>query len=143
MQVFTPYSRPFACADCLDPRRLNKQIIECKQILAAIRGESQAWKNHPVVKQYADYTDYLELYMLCLQHYKAGNYVIAISYSDKAMIFKPNFLTDEFCDQHKRRLYTKNNNFYAYFYKYGESQENWYYVDGKLLKYINGKKNKR
>lgn len=58
MQVFTPYPQPFACADCLDPRRLNKQIIECKQILAAIRGESQ---------------------------------------------------------------------------------ENWYYVDGKLLKYINGK----
>lgn len=53
---------------------------------------------------------------------------------------QPNFLTDEFCDQHKRRLYTKNNNFHAYFYKYGESQENWYYVDGKLLKYINGKK---
>lgn len=39
MQVFTPYPQPFACADCLDPRRLNKQIIECKQILAAIRGE--------------------------------------------------------------------------------------------------------
>lgn len=45
---------------------------------------------------------------------------------------QPNFLTDEFCDQHKRRLYTKNNNFHAYFYKYGESQENWYYVDGEI-----------
>lgn len=96
MQVFTPYPQPFACADCLDPRRLNKQIIECKQILAAIRGESQAWKNRPVVKQYADYTDYLKLYTLCLPHYKAGNHDIAMSYSDKAMILSLIFLQMNF-----------------------------------------------
>lgn len=40
MQVFTPYPEPFKTADCLDSRRLNKQIIECRQILAAIKGES-------------------------------------------------------------------------------------------------------
>ena len=139
MQVFTPYPRPFACAACLDSRRLNKQIIECKQILAAIRGKSQAWKNHPVTKQYREHTEYLEAYMKCLECYKAEKIDLALQYNEKAIANKPDFLTEEFCNQHKRRLYTKNNDFYALFYKYGESQENWYYVDGKLLKYINGK----
>lgn len=41
MQVFTPYPEPFKTADCLDSRRLNKQIIECRQILAAIKGREQ------------------------------------------------------------------------------------------------------
>ena len=100
---------------------------------------SQAWKNHPVTKQYRRHTEYLEAYTKCLECYKAGKFDLASQYDKKAIANKPDFLTEEFCDQHKRRLYTKNNNFYAYFYKYGESQENWYYVDGKLLKYINGK----
>lgn len=139
MQVFIPYPQLFACADCLDPRRLNNLLIECKQILAAIRGESQAWKNHPVTKQYREHTEYLEAYMKCLECYKAGKFDLASQYDKKAIANKPGFLTEEFCNQHKRRLYTKNNNFYAYFYMYGESQENWYYVDGKLLEYINGK----
>lgn len=139
MQVFTPYISPFLCAECLDSRRFNKQIIECRQILAAIRGESQAWKNHPVVKQYSKYTTFLESYMNCFESYKRRDLLSACLQSNKAIKNKPEFLTTDFCNQHKRRLYAKDNNFYAPFYKYGESQENWYYVDGKLLKYINGK----
>ena len=52
MQVFVPYPSPIDVAKCLDHRRLRKQIIECDQILKAIRGESEALKNHPVVKMY-------------------------------------------------------------------------------------------
>ena len=139
MQVFTPYLKPFFCAECLDPRRRNKQIIECRQILAAIRNESPYWKNHPVTKQYTNHVDYLENYMKCFEHYKAGDIALAMYYSDKAMQCKPDFLTLEFCNQHKRRLYTKDEVKYYRFYKYGKSQENWYYVDGKLIKYINGR----
>lgn len=139
MQVFTPYQEPFKTADCLDGRRLNKQIIECKQILAAIKGESKAWKNHPVVKQYKNYVGYLENYMRCLISFKDGKIRDALSYNNCAMFYKPEFLTMEFCNQHKRRLYTKDNEFYHIFYRYGESNENWYFVDGKLLRYINGK----
>lgn len=139
MQVFTPYPEPVKTADCLDSRRLNKQIIECRQILAAIEGESEAWKNHPIVKQYKNYIPYLHAYIMCLIAFKDNRLEDAIAHSDCAMLYKPEFLTTEFCDQHKRRLYTKDKLFYAPFYKYGESQENWYFVDGKLLKYINGK----
>lgn len=139
MQVFTPYPEPFKTADCLDDRRLNRQIIECKQILTAIKGESTAWKNHPVVKQYRDHIPYLQNYMDCLKAYKDNYLDASIIYSDCAMLYKPEFLTTEFCNQHKRRLYTKDSNFYAAFYRYGKSDENWYVVDGKLLKYVNGR----
>lgn len=139
MQVFTPYPEPFETAICLDSRRLNKQIIECRQILAAISGESDAWKNHPVVKQYKDHVKYLEHYVKCLEAVRLGYSGVAMSHSYEAMLYKPEFLTTEFCDQHKRRLFTKDNIFYHEFHAYGKSYENWYFVDGKLLKYINGK----
>ena len=54
----------------LDMKRLNKQIIECKQILNAISGLSNAWRNHPAVIQYRKHTDWLTAYMHCLIHYK-------------------------------------------------------------------------
>lgn len=41
MQIFIVGSI-LETAKALDKRRLNKQIIECKQILAAIDGESTA-----------------------------------------------------------------------------------------------------
>ena len=52
---------------------------------------------------------------------------------------RPEFLADAFCDQHKRRLYTKSPNLYPQFASYGTSDENGYVVGGKLLKCVNGK----
>ena len=49
MQTFLPYADFAKSAACLDNKRLNKQIVECKQILMALNGETQAWKNHPAV----------------------------------------------------------------------------------------------
>ena len=60
MQVFVPFQNPFECAQALDPRRFNKQILECEQILKAIRGESTAWANHPCVLMYRQYVDWLK-----------------------------------------------------------------------------------
>lgn len=40
----------------------------------------------------------------------------------------------------KRRLYTKDNNHYKQWADLGESEENWYFVDGEWVKYRNGKK---
>ena len=42
MQIFLPYKDIFETAKCLDIKRLNKQIIECEQILNTIDGESRA-----------------------------------------------------------------------------------------------------
>lgn len=74
MQVFLPYNTIAETAACLykDKRRYNKQIIECGQIIAAIKGESNAWSNHPIVWQYRDYADYLVCYKACLEHHRDG-----------------------------------------------------------------------
>lgn len=50
MQVFVPYQEPFEVATFLDSRRLNKQIIECRQILAAIRGELLRYEYGKIIK---------------------------------------------------------------------------------------------
>lgn len=154
MQIFCPYPEPLECAKALwnDRLRYNKQIIEAKQILAAIDG-AKAWRNHPVVKMYKPYREWLTKYALCLQEYR--NYERyyhtdirsrsiskqnAIKYSFEADQIRPPFLTEEFCIQHRKRLYTKAPELYPQFAKYGKSDINFYFVDGELLKYKDGKR---
>lgn len=107
--------------------------------MAAIEGQTKAWANHPVTKMYADHWMWLSCYTLCLQYYELGDEDAAQDENASAFPFRPSFLTKDFCDQHKRRLYTKAPDLYPQFAAYGKSEENWYVVDGKLLKYINGK----
>lgn len=140
MQIFIPYKIPIDVARCLDKRRLNKQIIETRQIINAISGISKAWFNHPVVKMYKDHIDFLKDYENCLFSFISGSEETAMMFSDNAMRNIPDFITEDLCNQHKRRLYTKDNIHYKQFAEYGESEENWYVVDGELVKYINGKK---
>lgn len=140
MQVFAPYPSPIDVAKCLDKRRLRKQIIECDQILKAITGESKSWKNHPVVKMYLHNSSWLKFYRDCLLYFQDGDIDWAQDRSDYAdQLFRPPFLTESFCDQHKRRLYTKAPELYPQFAEYGKSEENWYFVDGRLRRYVNGK----
>ena len=141
MQVFVPYPSPIDVAKCLDPRRLRKQIIECDQILDAISGKSKAWMNHPIAKMYLHHSTWLSFYRDCLYYFMDGDIYWAKDRSDHADEFcRPPFLTDSFCDQHKRRLYTKAPELYPQFASYGKSDENWYFVDGEIVKYINGKR---
>lgn len=134
MQIFI-IGTPLETAKVLDKRRLNKQIIECRQILNAING-AKAWRNHPVVLQYRDYVDWLKLYTNVLEEYRNGSYIVA-EMIDSAMI-PPPFHDEEFFNQMKRRLYTKDNTHYKQWEHLGETQENWYYVDGVMRKYVNG-----
>lgn len=69
MQIFLPYTNIIKVAQCLDKRRLHKQIVECDQILKAIKGESEAWKNHPIVKMYSNDYAFIKLYQSILQRY--------------------------------------------------------------------------
>lgn len=140
MQVFVPYPSPIDVAKCLDRRRLIKQEIELNQILEAIDCRSGAWKNHPVVKMYAPFRQWLLHYRSCIIRYNEGLFDDAEVWSKRADRIRPPFLTSDFCDQHKRRLYTKSPELYPQFWPYGESDENWYFVDGEIVKYINGKR---
>lgn len=154
MNVFVPYPSPLDCAKALyGDLRFNKQIVECKQILNAIDGVGRGWFNHPVVKMYKPYREWLMKYALCLQEYR--NYERyyhtdcyssgrskgkAIIYSVEADKIRPPFLTEEFCDQHKRRLFSKNPTHYSQFAEYGTSEVNWYVINNEIVKYKDGKR---
>lgn len=140
MQVFVCYPEPIRVAECLDRLRLTKQVIEARQILNSIDGLSKSWKNHPVCLMYREHREWLYNYMCCMDCYLKGLYDYAKYWSDKADEIIPSFITDEMVTQHKRRLYTKNPDHYKQFAEYGKSDENWYCIDGEIVKYINGKR---
>ena len=140
MQIFITGS-PFETAQALDKRRLNKQIIECRQILKAINGESKAWANHPCVKMYRSHVEWLCCYQMALGYHIEGDERASRRWSGYAdRLHRPHFHTQEYFDQMKRRLYTKDNNHYKQWAHLGESDVNWYYVDGEWLYYRNGKR---
>ena len=138
MQVFI-IGTPLETATALDNRRLNKQIIECQQILDALNG-AKALSNHPCVLQYRGYEKWLEHYLSCLTLYKHNAYIHAKVCSDLAQMCKPEWHTTEYFDQMKRRLYSKNNEHYKQWENLGESNQNFYYVDGEWRVYENGKR---
>ena len=139
MQIFITGS-PFETAQALDKRRLNKQIIECRQILKAINGESKAWANHPCVKMYRNHEMWLCHCLMALGLYKEGDEEKARRWSGYADRSRPKFHTQEYFNQMKRRLYTKDHEHYKQWSVYGESDINWYYVDGEWMLYRNGKR---
>ena len=139
MQVFI-VGDLFETAQALDARRLNKQIIECRQILSALNGDSKTWRNHPCTLQYKEHKEWLEDYMSCLMHYRNGNIERAKICNEWCNIRKPIFHTQEYFNQMKKRLYTKDREYYKQWAELGESNVNWYYVDNEWRYYENGKR---
>lgn len=141
MQVFIIGSA-LETAQALDKKRLNKQIVECKQILNAIEGKTKAWANHPCTKQYKEHIEWLIAYTHCLKSYFNNDIHKARIWNLYAMNLTPKFHTIDYLEQMKRRLYTKDNNHYNRWWFLGESQENWYWSteENRFIKYINGKK---
>lgn len=54
MQTFLPYKDFTKTAKALDSKRLNKQILECYQILNVLSNTDPraGWRNHPAVKMW-------------------------------------------------------------------------------------------
>lgn len=138
MQVFVVGS-PLETAKALDKRRLNRQLQEVKVILAALNG-AKAWGNHPCVLQYRGREEWLRAYKACLEWYVSGDETKALWASNLADYWRPMFHTQEYFDNMKARLFTKNPQHYAQFEEYGTSDYNLYYVDGSWRKYVNGKR---
>ena len=140
MQVFLPYADIYQTAQCLDNKRLNKQIVECQQILDAICEIGKGWFNHPITKMYKEHFYWLLKYMEVLDCYRTGDIDVAQIINEEAESLIPTFITDEYCNQMKRRLYTKNKEHYKQFAEYGESNVNWYFVNGEWIYYVDGKR---
>lgn len=137
MQVFI-VGTAIETARALDPRRLNKQVIECYQILSALDG-AKGWKAHPAVQQYKNHQQWLKNYTYCLESYRKGKLNAAEINSWNATLTRPSWHTPEYFDQMKRRLYTKDPDYYRQWEHLGKSEVNWYYVDGEWKHYKNGK----
>ena len=138
MQVFIVGS-PLETAMALSKRHLNNQINEAKIILDALNDE-KAWSNHPCVLQYKANIGWLRAYKVCLNAYVNGHYSEASKASEYATRITPDWHTQEYYDQMKRRLYTKDPENYTQWADLGTSEENWYFVDGSWRKYVNGKR---
>ena len=65
MQTFLPSSNFARCANLLDNKRLNKQILEGYQILNVNSGMSKTggWRNHPAVLMWKNHEGHLFYYI--------------------------------------------------------------------------------
>ena len=138
MQVFI-IGTPLETARALSKRHLNNQINEASIILAALNG-AKAWSNHPCVLQYRGYEAWLAAYSLCLESFVSKRDMEAMISNAYAGIYLPDWHTQDYYDQMKRRLYTKDPEYYKQWAYLGESECNWYFVDGEWRKYVNGKR---
>lgn len=68
MNTFLPFSDYSLSAQCLDDRRLNKQIIEGWQILQALFGKTVGWQNHPATLMWSGYPSSLLRYIWAMLH---------------------------------------------------------------------------
>ena len=126
----------------LSPKHLRNQINEANIILAAIHGEGKGWIHHPVVLMYSEPNSvrWLQMYADILEGYLDGSTGL-IDADREAREITPAFHTPTFVENMKRRLYTKNPEYYKQWAEFGESQDNYYWSPGKRawLMYRNGK----
>lgn len=68
MQTFLPYKDFDKSAQALDSKRLNKQILECYQILKVLSNPDPraGWRNHPAVKMWRGFEHNLWDYTMAI-----------------------------------------------------------------------------
>lgn len=67
MQVFLSEYKFEDVAKALDTKRLVKQLLEGRQILQTLSGESAGWRNHPAVKMFIGHEGVLYLYLTAIR----------------------------------------------------------------------------
>jgi len=69
MQTFVPYPDVDLSAMALDSKRLNKQLLEGRQVykILATNQRSGAWVNHPAVKMWRNYDTGLYHYLTAIR----------------------------------------------------------------------------
>lgn len=134
MQTFVTYSDLKESARCLDSKRLNKQILETKQIYDTIVNNKKAWSNHPAVNMWrgceigllfygkVHYEEWQERYVLGLRGgkliHKSGEEIVNEYYFRVAEALKfPSWAYDyELLFSHRSNLIRKNPEYYSKFW---------------------------
>lgn len=69
MQTFLPYVGNFKMtAQTLDNKRLNKQLLEGRQIYAALMGTTIGWRNHPATLMWKNNENMLMEYLTAIKN---------------------------------------------------------------------------
>lgn len=126
MQTFLPYPNIAESLTCLDNKRLGKQRVEAKQILAALdkrsRHEKGGWVNHPAVVMWEGYENALISYHnMAIVVWKSrgfNNTMPELSYPHEGMELPHWFGDEDFHDSHQSNLLRKDYDFYS---RYGWS----------------------
>ena len=129
MQVFLPHEDFTEAASVLDQKRLVKQLLEGRQILAAIAGETKGWVNHPATKMFRNSPNTLVAYLRAIaiemgvREYKwENNWSVIQKYSEQLKnldLGKPSWMYGEEFDKvvttHRANLYLKAPDLYPQF----------------------------
>ena len=99
MTIFVVGS-PYETAQALDPKRLNKQILECQWMIDMAEGKTKE-KNHPAYLMYKNNIEWVKLYQKCLSYYRdylkhndGSELLMSITFSNDADKIKPSFLCE-------------------------------------------------
>ncbi len=142
MQTFLPYKSFYHTAQALDNKRLNKQILECYQILNVLSNDDPraGWRNHPAVKMWRGFEMVLFQYALVMveeadkrgiktennlrnlnelnnRAYKDWGYGMPLWMDDKEIMARVT-------TTHKANLYRKDPEFYFEFHTAVKSKNN-------------------
>lgn len=130
MQTFLPFKNFNVSAQSLDSRRLNKQLLEGRQVYSIISAgkTSGAWVNHPAVKMWRNFDNALYLYLVAMKdecvergiatdkNWSAITEMHSSNWFRGNNIVMPPWLGDERVHlSHRQNLYTKDPDYYAEF----------------------------
>lgn len=121
MQTFLPYPDYRESARVLDDRRLGKQRVESKQILRALRRETEGWRNHPATRMWRRHEGALVWYSIavCVEWRARGfddtllNYFIYRSWEYRHPIPPPWMNDPDFHRAHRSNLLRKDPEHYG------------------------------
>lgn len=127
MQTFITDSREVGYGvEYLDQKRLVKQMLECRQIMAALAGETKGWVNHPATKMWKGKEYYLVDYATNVgweMHRRGYKWQENFNklYDSYGLVTELRGVTDEFSAEafnkivytHRGRLYEKDPDHYA------------------------------
>jgi Pyrimidine dimer DNA glycosylase len=125
VNTFLPIASFKHSAECLDYKRLNKQILECDQILAAIEKDKSGftgkigWINHPATRMWRGYENALKIYRnTCLKAWIGRGYnstreFLKVEQSELLPIW---FGRPDFHASHRSNLLRKDREYYSQFF---------------------------
>lgn len=130
MQTFVPYADMFESAAVLDNKRLNKQLLEGRQIYSILANKRTkgGWVNHPAVRMWRNYDNALFEYLIAIK-YECDERGISTEKNWDAIqemydwnwdrgdniIMPPWWGDDRVHESHRNNLYVKDPEYYAEF----------------------------